>query len=406
MDVFLIIIILLFLALAYWLFRKKMLWPVLIYLGVMGVIIYTGKMLKEVFEEVFLTILILLLLVLAYWSFRKKMIAPMLICLGVAGGWIAAYMDMKFTATLLSATANGGVLYVLYSAALGRSTQQPFPLLIFLWFISFVGLSYDLPSHLRLLYGAGKPTPITIVFISILILTFLTLAYKCFRKEMISIALICLGVAGAFLATSMGMEATALLLFFGINFGIVAHAFMAIDALEKGHHFHLGNEWKLILLAWLLSLFGMWDIGSCRDPCKFVPWPGEFISILIPTLSVLAYWSSRKKIGTLREVSLFLACAFVIVGIVDSSFSPYWLKWWYRDYPFFAFLTVIFLLLFFGGSGFGSFGVLMDMYSKVGRRQYRFPYNLIWFFVAFLSLFGFIVYLSHFFPGTGSSFGW
>ena len=30
------------------------------------------------------------------------------------------------------------------------------------------------------------------------------------------------------------------------------------------------------------------------------------------------------------------------------------------------------------------------------QRQYKFPWNLIWFFVAFLSLFGFIVYLQHF----------
>ncbi len=405
MDVFLIIIILLFLALAYWLFRKKMLWPVLIYLGVMGVIIYTGKMLKEVFEEVFLTILILLLLVLAYWSFRKKMIAPMLICLGVAGGWIAAYMDMKFTATLLSATANGGVLYVLYSAALGRSTQQPFPLLIFLWFISFVGLSYDLPSHLRLLYGAGKPTPITIVFISILILTFLILAYRSFCKEMISIMLIYLGVASAFLAASMGMETTALLFFGGMNFGIAAHAFMVAEQSKNNHG--LEHEWKLILLAWSLSLLGIWDIGSCKYPrntCKSALWPEEFISILIPTLLVIGlivYWFYRKKMESLSTGCITLACAFVVVGIVDSSFSPYWLKWWYRGYPYFNLLILILLLLFFGVST-----VLLFTDNKKVRKKYRFPWNLIWIFLAFLSLFGLILYLSYFFiPGLAGSLG-
>ena len=278
-------------------------------------------------EVFFLTIFILLPLVLAYWSFRKKMIAPMLICLGVVGGFIAGYMDMELTAALLLAVVNGGVLYVFYNAALGRSTQQPFPLLLFLWFISWIGIvTHELPSHLRLLYGTGKPTPITIVFTSILILTFLTFAYKSFHKGMIDIMLICLGVACAFLATSIAMEPTALLLFGVINIGIAVHAVMAMDAFGTGHHFHLGNEWKLILLAWVLSLFGMWDIGSCRPSCKTAPWSGEFISILIPTLFVLAYWCSRKKMRALSEVCFTLACAFVVVGIVDSSFSSIQLR--------------------------------------------------------------------------------
>ena len=347
--------------------------------------------------DVFLTIIILLPLILAYWSLRKKMIGPMLICLGVACGGIAAYMDMELTAILLLAVANGGVLYILYSAALSRSTQQPFLLLLFLWFISWIGIiTYELPSHLRLLYGIGKPTPITIVFISILILTFLTFAYKSFHEKMIDIMSIYLGVAGAFLAISMGMEATALLLFGIINLGIAAHAFIFMEVFENGHY--LGHEWKLILLAWLLSLFGLWDVGSCRFlSCKFALWPGEFISILIPTLLVFAFWSSRKKIETLRKVSLTLVRAFVVVGIVDSSFSPIQLKWWYGDYPYLNLLPLIFLLLLFGRAGVVS---LVDMNEP---RQYGFPWKLIWFFVGFLSLFGFIVYLHHFLlPGYGS----
>ena len=388
MDVFLIIITLLLLALAYWLFRKKMLGPVLIYLVVIVVIGYIGNMLKEVFEEVFLLAIFIILLVLAYWYFRKKMIGHMLNCLGVACGGIAAYMDMELTAVLLFTVANGVLLYTLYNVALNRLTQQPFILpLLFPWFISlFVLLSYELPSHLRLLYGAGKPTPITIVFISILILTFLTLAYKSFRKKMEISMLIFLGVASAFLAASMGMKSTALLLFGVINMGIVVHAFKVAEKFKDGYR--LGDEWKLILLAWSLSLLGMWDIGSCRPSCKSAPWPGEFISILIPSLLFLGYWSSRKKMESLSVGCFTLACAFVVVGIVDSSFLSIWQ--WYIDYPYLNLLTIIFLLMLFGASATSLF-----MTNKKERRQYRFPWNLISIFVVFFSLFGFVVYLSY-----------